>query len=187
MAKKKKNKITVELDFPKDDTTLAKLYAIIGISIIIGLSCGIMWTANSGFIPTSNGEPMFTNLYCGATAQDPVTGEAMGHHFSTNQKPSYAANNSCSILQDEPDRVTWVSDEWNGITKRGKNFDVPGVEKEATGGTALQQPLWLNCSVLADSPTEYTVAIRDKYSDVVDHFNGTTGKDNEKCEITFKV
>ena len=186
MAKKKKNKITVKLDFPKDDTTLAKLYAILAFSIIIGLSCGVMWIANSGFVPTPNGEPMFTNLYCGATAQDPVTGESMGQHFNTNQKPSYAANNSCAILQDEPDRVTWVSDEWNGITKRGKNFDVPGVEKEATGGVVLQQPLWLNCSVLADSPTEYTVAIRNQYSDVIEHFNGTTGKDNEKCEINLQ-
>ena len=35
MAKKKKDKITVELDFPKDDTTLTKLYAIIAISIVL--------------------------------------------------------------------------------------------------------------------------------------------------------
>jgi flagellar protein FlaJ len=187
MAKKKKNKIVVNLDFPKNDTTLVKLYALIVISILLGLCSGVMWATNSGFIPTPNEEPMFTNLYCGATAKDPVTGAAMGQHFSTNQKPSYAANNSCSILQDEPDRVTWISDEWSGITRRGKNFDVPGVEKEATGGTVLEQPLWLNCSVTADSPTEYTVAIRDKNSDIIKHFNGTTGKENEKCEIILET
>ena len=187
MARKKKNKIVVKLDFPKNDTTLMKLYALIVISILLGLSSCVMWVTNSGFVPTSNGEPMFTNLYCGATAADPYTGAAMGQHFSTNQKPSYSANNSCAILQDRPDRVTWVSDEWNGITKRGKNFDVPGVEKEATGGNALNQPLWLNCSVTASSPTEYTVAIRNKYSDVIDHFNGTTGKENEKCEILLQT
>ena len=151
---RKKEKITVKLDLPKDDSTLTKLYAILFVSILLGLGTAAVWATNSGFIATANGEPMFTNLYCGATAQDPVTGESMGQHFSTNQKPSYAANNSCAILQDKPDRVTWVSDEWNGITKRGKNFDVPGVEKEATGGTILEQPLWLNCSVSADSPTE---------------------------------
>ena len=182
MARKKKNKIVVELDFPKDDTTLTKLYAILVISIILGLSSCVMWATNSGFIPTSNGEPMFTNLYCGATAQT-TSGTPMGQHFSTNQKPSYAANNSCLILHDEPDRVTWSGDEWSGIDKRGKNFDVPGVAPEATGGTVLEQPLWLNCSVTADVPTEYTVAVRDKYSDLIDHFNGTTGKDNEKCNI----
>ncbi|MCS5534010.1 MAG: type II secretion system F family protein [Candidatus Poseidoniaceae archaeon] len=187
MARKKKNKIVVKLDFPKNDTTLVKLYALIVISVILGLGSSVMWITNSGFVPTSNGEPMFTNLYCGATAKDPLTGAAMGQHFSTNQKPSYSANNSCAILQDKPDRVTWISDEWNGITKRGKNFDVPGVEKEATGGTVLEQPLWLNCSVTASSPTEYTVAIRNKYSDIIDHFNGTTGKENEKCEILLQT
>jgi len=187
MARKKKNKIVVELDFPKNDTTLVKLYAIIVVSIIIGLGCCVMWVTNSGFVPTPNGEPMFTNLYCGATAKDPLTGAPMGQHFQTNQKPSYSANNSCVILQDHPDRVTWVSDKWNGITRRGKNFDVPGVEKEATGGVVLEQPLWLNCSVSADSPTEYTVAIRNKNADIIKYFNGTTGKENEKCEINLET
>ena len=37
MAKKNKNKVVVELDLPKDDTTLTKLYAIIFVSILLGL------------------------------------------------------------------------------------------------------------------------------------------------------
>ena len=63
MARKKKKKLVVELDLPKDDTTLKKLYIIIFFSIILGLSSGVMWATNSGFIPTANGEPMFTNVY----------------------------------------------------------------------------------------------------------------------------
>ena len=64
MARKKKNKIVVELDLPKDDTTLTKLYAILFVSILLGLTTAIVWSTNSGFIPTANGEPMFTNVYC---------------------------------------------------------------------------------------------------------------------------
>ena len=62
MARKKKKKLVVELDLPKDDTTLKKLYIIIFFSIILGLSSGIMWVTNSGFIPTANGEPMFYDI-----------------------------------------------------------------------------------------------------------------------------
>ena len=67
---RKKEKIVVNLDLPKDDTTLTRLYLILFVSIVLGLASGLFWIANSGFVPTANGEPMFTNIYCGATAQD---------------------------------------------------------------------------------------------------------------------
>ena len=85
---RKKEKIVVNLDLPKDDTTLTRLYIILFFSIILGLSSGLFWISNSGFVPTANGEPMFTNLYCGATAQDEL-GNPTGEYFQTNQKPSY--------------------------------------------------------------------------------------------------
>ena len=177
MAKKKKNKIVVELDLPKDDSTLTKLYAILFVSILLGLGAGAIWATNSGFIATANGEPMFTNLYCGATAQDSM-GNGMGAEFQTNQKPSYAANESCSILKDKPDVVEWTDEEWTSVSKRGKNFDVPGVDSSQTGGVAIAQPLWANCSVSADVPTEYTIAIRSQDGDIINYHNGTTDNDN---------
>lgn len=70
MARKKKNKIVVDLDLPKDDSTMTKLYAILFISILLGMGTAVMWATNSGFIPTSNGEPMFTNVACGAITGD---------------------------------------------------------------------------------------------------------------------
>ena len=152
---RKKEKIVVNLDLPKDDTTLTRLYLILFISIVLGLASGLFWIANSGFVPTANGEPMFTNIYCGATAQDEA-GNPTGEYFQTNQKPSYTANQTCNILQDRPDRVTWEGEEWNMVTKRGKNFDVPGVPSSSTGGTTVLQPLWLNCSVEATGDYEYT-------------------------------
>ena len=84
---RKKDKIVVNLDLPKDDTTMTKLYVILFFSIILGLGSGLFWISNSGFVPTANGEPMFTNLYCGATAQDEL-GNPTGEYFQTNQKLS---------------------------------------------------------------------------------------------------
>ena len=140
---RKKEKITVKLDLPKDDSTLTKLYAILFVSILLGLGTAAVWATNSGFIATANGEPMFTNLYCGLTAKD-SQGNAMGEHFNTNVKPDYAANQSCSILQDSPNRVVWAGEEWKSVSKQGKNFDIPGVDSDQTGGLVVLQPLWVN-------------------------------------------
>ena len=46
MARKKKQKITVKLDLPKDDTTLTKLYAILFVSIFLGLCTATVWVTN---------------------------------------------------------------------------------------------------------------------------------------------
>ena len=176
---RKKEKIVVHLDLPKDDSTLTKLYIILFFSIITGLASGIFWVANSGFVPSANGEPMFTNVYCGATAAD-ATGNPTGSYFQTNQQPTYSANQTCAILQDEPDRITWEGEEWKSVTKRGKNFDVPGVPEGSTGGAIVLQPLWLNCTVTSSTNADFTVAVRDPYGDIMEYYNGTANA-NEPC------
>ncbi len=172
---RKKEKIVVNLDLPKDDSTMTNLYIILFFSIVLGLGSGLFWIANSGFVPTANGEPMFTNVYCGATAQDEL-GNPTGEYFQTNQKPTYTANQTCSILQDRPDRITWTGEEWTQVVKRGKNFDVPGVPESATGGTTVLQPLWLNCTVEASGPHDYTVAVRSSSGDILEWRNGTANQ-----------
>ena len=179
---RKKEKIVVNLDLPKDDTTLTRLYIILFFSITLGLASGLFWIANSGFVPTANGEPMFTNLYCGATAQDEL-GNPTGEYFQTNQKPTYTANQTCNILQDQPDRITWEDEEWTMVTKRGKNFDVPGVPETATGGTVLLQPLWLNCSVEASGSYDYTVAVRTSSGEILNFKNATANEDDCGLEM----
>ena len=179
---RKKDKIVVNLDLPKDDTTMTKLYVILFFSIILGLGSGLFWISNSGFVPTANGEPMFTNLYCGATAQDEL-GNPTGEYFQTNQKPTYTANQTCSILQDRPDRITWEDEEWTMVTKRGKNFDVPGVPASATGGSAVFQPLWLNYTVEASSDYNYIVAIRSSDGDQLWPKNRTANSGEEQLFI----
>ena len=184
MAKKKK-RMVVELDLPKDDKTLKNLYIILFFSIIIGLSSGIMWAANSSFIPTSNGEPMFTNIYCGATAVDQA-GNQMGEEFTGIKKPSYRANESCAILKDNPDQLTWVEEPWVNFQSEGKTFDVPGIADDDKEGVVILQPLEMNCEVLASTPTKYTAAIRDSDGKTLSFVNGTTGKDTDVCSISIE-
>ena len=179
---RKKEKIVVDLDLPKDDTTLTKLYIILFFSIILGLSSGLFWITNSGFVPTPNGEPMFTNMYCGATAED-ASGNPTGEYFQTNIQPSYSDNETCSILQDAPDRVTWEEEPWTSVTKRAKNFDVPGVPASATGGTVVLQPLWLNCTVEASENYGYTVAVRSPQGQILEYYNGTANVDDCGLEM----
>ena len=185
MARKKKKKLVVELDLPKDDNTLKNLYIIIFISIIIGLSSGIMWATNSNFIPTTNGEPMFTNLYCGATAVD-SQGNPLGDEFNSAQKPSYKANESCAILKDHPDKLTWDEEPWKNFMSRGKTFDVPGLSSDDKEGVLVQQPLEMNCNVIASTPTKYTAAIRDSDGKTLSYFNGTTGKSSDVCSVSLE-
>ena len=180
---RKKEKIVVNLDLPKDDTTLTRLYIILFFSIILGIGSGLFWITNSGFISTDNGQPMFTNLYCGATAQDEL-GEPTGEYFQTNQFPSYSANQTCTILQDHPDRITWEDEEWTMVTKRGKNFDVPGVPDSATGGTTVLQPLWLNYTVEASGNYDYTVAIRASSGEILEYQNETTNTGSQQLYMT---
>ena len=185
MARKKKKKMVVELDLPKDDKTLKNLYIILFFSIIIGISSGIMWAANSSFIPTSNGEPMFTNIYCGATAVDEL-GNQMGEEFTGIKKPSYKANESCSILKDNPDKLTWVEEPWDDFQSKAKTFNVPGIADEDKEGVVVLQPLEMNCEVIASTPTKYTAAIRDSDGYTLAFVNGTTGKDSDICSISME-
>ncbi|DAC18475.1 MAG TPA: type II secretion system F family protein [Candidatus Poseidoniales archaeon] len=180
MARKKKNKIVVNLDLPKDDSTMTKLYGILFVSILLGMSTAVVWATNSGFIPTSNGEPMFTNVACGI-----ITGD--NEAFNGNSKPTYAQNESCSLLQDSPDVVSWNDEPWEDIILTGKNFDVPGVDPLATGGEVVVQPLTLTCEAEASGPVSYTVAIRDRYGDIVSpSYTGNTGLTTDECLIEIE-
>ena len=155
---------------------MTKLYGILFVSILLGMTTAVVWATNSGFIPTANGEPMFTNVACGI-----ITGD--NEAFNGNTKPTYAQNESCSILQDSPDIVTWSDEPWEDVVFRGKNFDVPGVDPQVTGGEVVLQPLTLTCEAEANEPVTYTVAIRNRYGDVLDYYQGNTGVSSDRCII----
>jgi flagellar protein FlaJ len=123
---------------------------------------------------------MFTNVACGI-----ITGD--NEAFNGNSKPTYAQNESCSLLQDSPDVVSWNDEPWEDIILTGKNFDVPGVDPLATGGEVVVQPLTLTCEAEASGPVSYTVAIRDRYGDIVSpSFTGNTGLTTDECLIEIE-
>ena len=116
MARKKKEKIIVKLDLPKDDTTLTKLYAILGVSIFLGLASFTFWVTNSHFTTAPNGQPLFVNMACG---------------YDPNYIPTFDDNESCQfgLLKDEPDVLVMTpEDPWKEFKGLGQLFDVPGMD-----------------------------------------------------------
>ena len=84
------------------------------------------WVTNSGFIPTANGEPLFTNIAC-----QTITGDAA---FNSNIAPSYAVNETCSLLKDEAQIVTWEEDDWEYVDRLAISFVMPGIEEQYKTG-----------------------------------------------------
>ena len=176
MAKKKK-KIVVDLDLPKDDPTQRNFLIILFVSIMLGTASGLFWITNSGFLPTANGEPMFTNLACST-----ITGD---QGFNAPSTPTYAMNESCSILKDNPETVVWEETEgWENIERAGASFDMPGIDRDFVGqGIVITQPVTVTCSVDAAEATPYTVAIRDKYKMTLAYNQGVAGVPGDDCSL----
>ena len=174
MAKKKK--IVVDLDLPKDDPTQRNFLIILFVSIMLGTCSGLFWITNSGFLPTANGEPMFTNLACST-----ITGNQA---FNGPGTPTYAMNESCSILKDNPQTVVWEETEgWENVERAGSSFDMPGIDRDFVEGIVVTQPVTVTCTLSAQEPTPYTVAIRDKYKMTVAYNQGVAGVDGDDCNL----
>ena len=148
MARKKKEKITVKLDLPKDDTTLTKLYAILAVSIFLGLASFTFWVTNSHFTTAPNNQPLFVNTVCG---------------YAPDYVPTYADNESCSILKDEPDTIVMTPEKsLTEFKKIGQYFNVPGMDDNITA--AQDQPdqrMVGTCEVETSLPSSVTFRIKD--------------------------
>ena len=174
MAKKKK--IVVDLDLPKDDPTQRNFLIILFLSIMLGTASGLFWITNSGFLPTANGEPMFTNLACSTMTGDQA--------FNGPGTPSYAMNESCSILKDNPEVVVWEETEgWENVERAGASFDMPGIDRNFVDGVVITQPVTVTCTLSAPEPTPYTVAIRDKYKMTIEYNQGVAGEPGDDCSL----
>ena len=168
MARKKKEKIAVNLDLPKDDTTLTKLYAILAISIFIGLGCFGFWVTNSHFTTAPNGQPLFVNTVCG---------------YDMNYVPTFEDNESCSILKDEPDVLVMTpEDPWMEFLSLGQMFDVPGMNESVTANPP-PQPLVATCSVETNGPSDYSFKIVSPDGLQDWKFDGNTGAKGDECLI----
>ena len=165
---RKKEKITVKLDLPKDDSTLTKLYAILGVSIFLGLACFTFWITNSHFTTSPNGQPLFVNTIC---------------KYDMNYIPTFADNESCSILHDEPDvLVMEPEDSWVDFKSLGQMFDVPGMD-ENISEVRPPQPLVATCSVTTAVPSDYSFIIKDPMGVEIARYDGNSGRGDDDCSL----
>ncbi|RAH14730.1 MAG: hypothetical protein CMB56_004605 [Methanobacteriota archaeon] len=168
MARKKK-KLKVDLDLPKDDKTLTYFYAICTVSILLGLMCMGFWFTNSNFFPGNDDAalPFFVSTYCQSTATDEF-GNPNPQPFADARlglEPSYRDNETCSLLKDSPSPAVWNLEEpWDGMEGKAKTFQVPGLpNSQLAGANHPFQELEVECLAESrDYPSlEYTVSILD--------------------------
>jgi flagellar protein FlaJ len=170
MMARKKEKIIVKLDLPKDDTTLTKLYAILAISLFLGLASFTFWFTNSHFTTAPNGQPLFVNTVCG---------------YDMNYIPSFEDNESCSILHDEPDvLVMEPEDSWMEFYSLGQLFDVPGMDENLSATRPLQ-PLTGTCSISTSVPSDYTFKINDAEGVELASYSGNSHANDDKCQLSM--
>ncbi len=172
MARKKKEKIIVKLDLPKDDTTLTKLYAILAVSIFIGLACFTFWVTNSHFTTAPNGQPLFVNTVC---------------KYDPNTIPTFEMNESCPILKDEPDVLVMTPEEsWVDFLRLGQMFDVPGMD-ENISDVRPPQPLVGTCDITTAIPSDYSFTLYDPDGKPLARYEGKTKSiDQDDCFIEYE-
>jgi|GEM_PF-119303 len=157
MARKKKEKLRVVLDLPKDDTTQTIFIAILTVGIIFGMTFLSFWILNADLVfKPRNGNPMFLNLVC---PYDEATGD--GFIADDNTGTNYAQNESCFLTHEAPRTETWAED-WERVQSPGlaKSFEVPGMDLyELQGATHPVQPMRVKVDASSDRPIRYVVSI----------------------------
>jgi len=144
---RKKEKIRVNLELPKDDRTQTNFIALLMLGIMLGMSCLGFWITNADLVfQPANGNPMFINMAC-PDSFDP--NDPMG--------PTFAQNQTCWLTQEAPKPEVWT-ETWERVTPPGlaKAFSVPGMSQHQLSGseTVIRQPMTL--SVLAEAYQPYT-------------------------------
>ena len=169
---RKKDKIKVDLELPKSDSTMLKLYGILGVCMILGISSIVFWFINSPFLPTPNGQPMFVNLACG---RDPTFYPDMGD------------NESCSLMHDEAQTSTYVAPKaWPKFYSKGQRFIAPGLMQEDRGNFTgeLLQPFTWDCVAKADEAIPYTLQLWDSEDRTLAESNGFANEG--KCQLKYE-
>jgi len=196
MARKKK-KLKVDLDLPKDDRTMTYLYLICTVSIVLGLMCMGFWFTNSNFFPGNDDAalPFFVSTYCQTTAADEF-GNPNPQPFADARlglETSYKDNETCSLLTDSPSAAVWELDEpWDGMDGKARSFQVPGLkDSQLAGKTHPDQQLTVDCIAESlDYPSlEYTVSVLDANEELIGDSWRHIGKANEDdgdCSIVIQ-
>lgn len=152
---RKKEKIRVELELPKDDSTQDTFIALLLVGVILGLSCLGFWITNADLVFTpANGNPMFLNMACPDS-------------FDPNDRvgPTYFDNETCFLTEEAPRDEVW-SEQWKRVRSPGlaKAFYVPGMRAdqlifEGQVQAHPPQPMTLSVSAGADQAYNFNVTI----------------------------
>ncbi|MBS72566.1 MAG: hypothetical protein CMO20_06435 [Thermoplasmata archaeon] len=155
MARKKKEKIRVNLNLPKDDVTRRNFLAITTTGVILGLLGIAFWATNASLVfgvlapAPANGNPVFINTACGF---DPNAGA-----------PDYSQNESCFWTKERAATQT-MQIEWENVKGPGlgKRFDVPGIDPLRIGSMAHpDQEMRVSCYAVADQDFPFTIEIHE--------------------------
>jgi flagellar protein FlaJ len=146
---RKKDKIRVNLELPKDDRTQSNFIAILLVGMFFGIGFLGFWITNSGLVLTqANGNPAFLNMAC-PESFDPM--DPAG--------PTYFDNQTCWLTKESPNDEVWT-ESWPRVKAPGlaKSFHVPGMSpKQLIDDGQLQQhpqqPMTL--SISADAYQSY--------------------------------
>ena len=146
---RKKEKIRVNLELPKDDKTQSNFIAILMVGMLIGITCLGFWLTNSGLVlPQANGNPAFLNMACPDSfdAMDPAG-------------PTYFDNQTCFLTEESPNEEVW-SESWPRVKPPGlaKSFNVPGMSPNQLidNGQLQQHPQQeMRVAVSADAYQSY--------------------------------
>ena len=160
MARKdrKKKKIKVRLELPKDDKTETNFSIILAVCMMLGMGCMGFWITNADLVfQPVNQMPMFLNLACPDSfdANIPVP-------------PTYADNESCFLTKESPSVETWT-EEWEKVGSPGAAafFIVPGIEQQRLGSLP-HPPQFVNveCVAEADNSGTFTLSIVERAYDM---------------------
>ena len=150
---RKKDKIRVNLELPKDDRTQSNFIAILLVGMFLGIACLGFWITNSGLILTqANGNPAFLNMAC-PESFDPM--DPAG--------PTYFDNQTCWLTKESPNDEVWT-ESWPRVKAPGlaKSFHVPGMSPNQLidNGQLQQHPQQpMTVSVSADAYQSYDFSV----------------------------
>jgi len=146
---RKKDKIRVNLELPKDDNTQSTFLSILLVGMLLGICCLGFWLTNSGLVlPQANGNPAFINM-------------AFPDSFDATDPsgPTYYDNQTCWLTEEKPKEEIW-SESWDRVQAPGqaKSFHVPGMRpNQLIDNGQLQQhpPQKMTLTATADAYQSY--------------------------------
>ena len=142
---KKKERIKVELNLPRDDRTESNYVTLLLFGIFLGGLILTFWLGNS-FLTAPNGNPLIINRLC---------------RFESDLQPLWEDAQRCVFTRDEASPESW-SDSWSFFTGAQRSFEVPGADNII--GSHPPQSISLTCEASNARAMEITLTLLEPAS-----------------------